>query len=280
MALGLGSPVENRELDEFMTREGYETRTRQYLPVAQCWCGSRDFSPAHNRFSFFSSLSPLFKHYQLCDQCGCLLLKFVIDPQYMGELYGPRYFREHQAAIGLPTFQQRYELDAKDRVPLWIRVLKEFRDKGSVLEIGCSHGRFLKEIADLGYRIVGLELDPEIAAWTKEKTGQDIRSQRLETMENETFDAVFASDVIEHVYDPIEFIAASARVLNPGGRAFFQTVVFDRWQDCPVQMLRPVYHTILYQRSSLERLASKGVAILPTIKGVYGCDMVVAERVP
>jgi SAM-dependent methyltransferase len=271
MAIGLGTAMPNASLDAFMHREGYESRSRSYRPVTGCWCGSDDLAPVERGHESY-------QHYQVCRSCGCLLLKEVLAEEHLGELYGARYFREHQLAIGLPAYHQRYENDVHDRIPVWIRILRQHVPEGRVLEVGCSHGRFLKELAELGYDVLGLELDAQIAQWTRQKTGLDIRAERLEQQDGERFDAVFASDVIEHVYDPRSFVADAVRVLKPYGLAFFQTVVFDRWQNCPVGMLRPLYHTVLYSRKSLASLAPANGQMLSLIPSVFGCHMLVVQR--
>lgn len=267
MSLGLGEKTLRPELDAFLHREGYETGRRMYQPVLRCWCGSSNLAPAWNGLAEFED-------YQVCQSCECLLLKFVLSDEHLAELYGPRFFREVQIAIGHPPFQQRYENDAHDRIPVWIEIVRRHVPKGRVLEVGCGHGRFLKELSALGYQVMGLELDVEIAAWAREKTGVDIRGQRLETLNERDFDVVFSSDVLEHVYNPREFIESAVRATKVGGITLQQTVIFENWRTCPPGFLRPVYHTILYSRRSLDLLPPANACLVPPVPGPFGCDIV------
>jgi Methyltransferase domain len=268
MTIGLGPLAPNDWLDRFMEIEGYERKRRLYHPVIQCWCGNSILEPLNHA-------PDAFRPYQLCTSCGCLLLKHVLPTSELGELYGIRYFREHQQAIGLPPFYERYDRDAHDRIPVWIRILQEHCLNGSILEIGCSHGRFLKELALLGYEVVGLELDEEISNWAKEKTKCDIRRMDINGLEDQKFDAIFANDVLEHVYDPKVFLEYAIGLLKGGGKVFLQTVIFDEWQFCPQNMLRPLFHPILYKDSSLKGLADGTCKHLSNRNSIFDCKIVI-----
>jgi hypothetical protein len=139
MSLGLGNPVPVPSLDAFMHREGYEVRARLYHPVTRCWCGSAELEPARGSVGVHDALDA----YQYCRACHSLILRYVLPEEGLDELYGIRYFREHQTAIGFPPFPVRYENDATDRIPVWLEVLRRHVPCGKVLEVGCSHGRFL-----------------------------------------------------------------------------------------------------------------------------------------
>lgn len=271
MALTLGERQPAPRLDDFLAVEGYLKRRRSYQPVTGCWCGGR-------RLASLSEMSAGFADYQLCSNCGCLLLKKVLAPEYFGELYGSRYFREHQAAISLPPLNQRYENDADDRIPVWMEMVRKYLSRGRVLEIGSSHGRFLEELALAGYQVVGLELEEEICAWSREKTGCDIRNISIDKMGGDSFDLLFAGDVLEHVYNPKEFVREVVRVLRPRGWALLQTVVFSHWQECPAGMLRPLFHPVLFSRKSLKLLAGGSSWLTEVLPGVFDCSVIVFRR--
>jgi 2-polyprenyl-3-methyl-5-hydroxy-6-metoxy-1,4-benzoquinol methylase len=205
-------------------------------------------------------------------------LKFVLSEEGIDELYGVRYFREHQKAIGHPPLESRWDSDAHDRIPFWLETIRHYSTAGSILEIGSSHGRFLLEASRAGYRAIGLELDRGIAEWARQKNdGVDVRPVRIEALQETGFDIVFAVDVLEHVYYPTSFVEESARVLRSGGHALFHTVVFDDPMLCPASMARPLFHPILYSRRSLANLQGGGFRYKGTVPGLFGCQFVVIE---
>ncbi len=271
MALGLGDLRPNRGLDDFLVKEGYERKARLYHDVLSCWCGSPSLGGIGNNNDIYSQ-------YLLCRSCGCLILKHLLPQSDLSELYGSVYFNEHQKAIGLPPFYKRYETDALDRIPLWIAILKKYITKGRILEVGSSHGRFIKELCNSGFDAVGLELDAQMCAWAAKTTGCDIRQAVIKELKGEFFDIIFANDVMEHLYDPLGFVDDALSLLKPGGRTFFQTVVFDSWEECSVSMLRPLFHTVLYSRTSLKHMSGDSYRFLHDEQGAFGSSFVVFER--
>ena len=94
---------------------------------------------------------------------------------------------------------------------------------GRILDLGCFDGRFL---VSLGPRWSphGIELIPA-AAMRASEAGIKLLGRDFAALDEtpERFDVVTAFDVIEHVANPAQFLAASARVLRPGGLMIIAT---------------------------------------------------------
>jgi 2-polyprenyl-3-methyl-5-hydroxy-6-metoxy-1,4-benzoquinol methylase len=88
-----------------------------------------------------------------------------------------------------------------------------------LLEIGCGNGYQLERMRALGWSVEGVEFDPACVALV-EKKGIVCRLGDLREQDHAaaSFDAIYTGNVIEHVYDPVGFIAECARLLRPGGR--------------------------------------------------------------
>jgi 2-polyprenyl-6-hydroxyphenyl methylase / 3-demethylubiquinone-9 3-methyltransferase len=114
------------------------------------------------------------------------------------------------------------------RVPYFERALGGFAGK-RILDIGCGGGIFAEPLAAAGASVVGI--DP--SEWSLEVAREHAAQQQLEidyrvayaeTFDtDERFDAVMAVDVLEHVDDVDATLAASARMLKPGGLFGFLT---------------------------------------------------------
>lgn len=88
-----------------------------------------------------------------------------------------------------------------------------------VLDIGCRDGVLTEEYR-AGNRVVGIDIDREALARAKTR-GIDARWIDLngswDALGKETFDAVVAAEVFEHLYYPSEVLAKVHSVLKPGG---------------------------------------------------------------
>jgi 2-polyprenyl-3-methyl-5-hydroxy-6-metoxy-1,4-benzoquinol methylase len=90
---------------------------------------------------------------------------------------------------------------------------------GRLLEVGCGSGNMLKGMADLGWRVEGVDFDPAAVENSRRK-GLKVHIGFLKDMRyaEDCFDAVTMSHLIEHVHDPLELLKECHRILRPGGR--------------------------------------------------------------
>lgn len=96
-------------------------------------------------------------------------------------------------------------------------------DEGSrVLELGPATGYMTQALVERGCKVVGIELDPEMAALAEQFTERmivgDIDQLDLQTeLGDERFDAIIAADVLEHLRDPLKAINDLKSFLKPEG---------------------------------------------------------------
>ena len=107
-----------------------------------------------------------------------------------------------------------------------------------VLEVGCSQGRGLVALSELGHQAVGVEPHaPALAVAAELAASQgvviDAREGTAESIpcESGQFDLVLAFSVMEHVSDLDRSLAEIFRVLKPGGTFWFNSAS----AMCPVQ---------------------------------------------
>lgn len=100
---------------------------------------------------------------------------------------------------------------------LW---LPRFVPGGTLVEIGSATGAYLAEMRDLGWNVVGIELDPAASATARQRYGLDVRTGTLEqaSLPDGYADVVVMRMVLEHVRDPRRTLAEVRRVLKVGGR--------------------------------------------------------------
>lgn len=96
-----------------------------------------------------------------------------------------------------------------------------------VLDLGCGTGAMLPELARHG-AVHGADADPEAVRFCRARGFSDIElldSQAL-PWEADTFGAVTAFDVLEHLDDDRGMVAEIRRVLRPGGCLFLTVPAF------------------------------------------------------
>jgi len=101
-----------------------------------------------------------------------------------------------------------------------------------VVDVGCGGGILAEALAKHGARVTGIDLSTlslKVARQHAERGALaiDYREIDVETLAREeagTFDAVTCMEMLEHVPEPARVIAACARLLKPGGVAFFSTI--------------------------------------------------------
>jgi len=101
----------------------------------------------------------------------------------------------------------------------------------AVLDLGCSTGLFLRSLSTL-VSIVPFGIDVSLGSLARAARAMPNGCWLLGQADNipvvdESMDAVFAFDVLEHVPDMARAIGEVARVLRPGGKALFHLPVLD-----------------------------------------------------
>jgi len=127
-----------------------------------------------------------------------------------------------------------------------------------VLDVGCATGAVLETLRGRGWRVTGVEISPS-AEYAAAARKLDVRNLPLEENEfaQQSFDAILASHLIEHLNDPREFLTEAHRILKDGGYIFittpnisgFQSRLFaSRWRSAIFD------HLYLFSVRTLSRL--------------------------
>lgn len=93
------------------------------------------------------------------------------------------------------------------------------RPGDAALEIGCASGYFLDLIRDRVASVAGVETHAELREYARQ-IGIDVRDD-LAKCPPASMDLVFVFFVLEHIGDPLAFLAGIRRVCRPGARVMF-----------------------------------------------------------
>ena len=113
--------------------------------------------------------------------------------------------------------------------------LLESNETAEFLDVGCGDGKItLKAARIIGTnKIYGIDIIDETIAKAK-GNGIDVRSGDLNRrfpFEDNSFDVVLASEIIEHLYDTDNFLTEIHRVLRIGGYTVISTPNLSSWPN-------------------------------------------------
>jgi 2-polyprenyl-3-methyl-5-hydroxy-6-metoxy-1,4-benzoquinol methylase len=90
---------------------------------------------------------------------------------------------------------------------------------GSLLDVGCSTGAFVKLAMDLGFAAEGIDLSEPATSYGRDQLGLRLRCGDFTTgtLSAASYDVVTMWATLEHLPNPSAFIAEAHRVLRPSG---------------------------------------------------------------
>lgn len=109
---------------------------------------------------------------------------------------------------------------------LWGEDLKSKKERGRMLDVGCTDGAFLAGVGlASSWEVEGLEVVPEQAEEARRRFGVKVSTIPLEEDECEPgrYDHIRLNNVLEHVQDPKRFLQKVYLLLKPGGTVFCST---------------------------------------------------------
>jgi 2-polyprenyl-6-hydroxyphenyl methylase / 3-demethylubiquinone-9 3-methyltransferase len=101
-----------------------------------------------------------------------------------------------------------------------------------ILDVGCGGGILSEALAKTAAQVTGIDLSQaaiEVAKQHAQMQGLEIdyRYKSVEEVARKhagSFDVVTCMEMLEHVPEPGKIVAACAKILKPGGHAFFSTI--------------------------------------------------------
>ena len=173
------------------------------LTVACPLCGHERVRP-----SWFGGAAYEGRVFAYAECLGCR--SHFCDPmpgaQTVARMYGPEY------RSVFPLHDPGADLGASRGAARWLRTL----EPGTLVDYGCGSGRFMVEVARLGWTVVGVEFDREVAQRVAERTGIPVFTAPTD-LAGLCADALHLGDVVEHLTPPDPEMKRILRLLKPRG---------------------------------------------------------------
>jgi 2-polyprenyl-3-methyl-5-hydroxy-6-metoxy-1,4-benzoquinol methylase len=153
-----------------------------------------------------------------CSRCGMIFAN-PVDAQFAEGAFYDR--------LAAPYYLSPDKLESDYALVRFARELRLFRrfcNQGAVLDVGCSTGAFLYQLANRfpgTYATLGADVAGPALDYAESRGVPVLRTPFLEQdFGEQRFDAVTFWAVIEHLAEPQKFLAKAAAVLKSGGHCF------------------------------------------------------------
>jgi 2-polyprenyl-3-methyl-5-hydroxy-6-metoxy-1,4-benzoquinol methylase len=231
-----------------------------------CHCGGQSFE-TRELFNFASC------QVVRCQQCGQLRTYPEPSAESLEEVYSQSTEKYSVAVAEDANRQATFSVFFEDILDRLERVRSE---RGKLLDIGCNLGDLIFAAKRRGWDAEGLDINKPNVEYIRSKgfVAYDDFLENLHLPEN-SYDAVVANQVLEHVPEPNEFLQSIRAILKPGGLLFIGVPCFlgpiplrlqrDRWYA-----LIPEEHIWQFDPKALTGLLTKNGFDIARVK--RGCS--------
>jgi SAM-dependent methyltransferase len=189
-----------------------------------------------------------------CRSCGFGFLAARLTEEQLAELY---------SRLDVHMYEAEAEGRARTAIQHF-KIVNRFISAGSLLDVGCASGGFLRVCVQNGFQVTGVEPAMGLASRAREVlsgTGNVFCATLQQTsFRPASFDVVTLWDVLEHVADPTEFLRLCGSLLKPGGYLFANVPDLNSFQARILGRRWPLLlpeHFNYFTRKSLALCAEK-----------------------
>jgi SAM-dependent methyltransferase len=130
-----------------------------------------------------------------------------------------------------------------------------------LLDVGCGVGRFCQGAHGHGWNVTGIDVSARAIETGRTLAPFPLRVATTEELlqGGERFDVVTAFEVVEHLSDPVEFLASTGRLVYPGGQLF---ITVPNWSSAVVQKATrpdwvPPVHLLFFTEAALRQAGER-----------------------
>lgn len=204
-----------------------------YKHIDTCsFCGYSDFKILGKRLNVSQGRKPWKKigittTIVKCKQCGLIFPNPLPIPENIHDHYGippeeywkPEYFE----------IPENYRAD----VVTWMNAIQKVDANAKMLDIGAGIGKTMVALSKYGYDMYGIE--PSQPFYERAISNMSVHAERLTyasvevcEFEENKFDVIFLTAVLEHLYEPALIINRIMKWIKPGG-LLFVIVPSSKW---------------------------------------------------
>jgi 2-polyprenyl-3-methyl-5-hydroxy-6-metoxy-1,4-benzoquinol methylase len=152
-----------------------------------------------------------------CKSCGFRFTNPIPTEETIGKYYQSEDYISH-SDTNKGIINKLYHLVRKQSLKSKLNLInKAVPNKGTILDIGCGTGYFLQSCKENGWKIEGMEPDPNARLLAEKNTGQSIYTDLFSVKEEKKYDVITLWHVLEHVHKLNKSIQHIHKLLKPNG---------------------------------------------------------------
>lgn len=220
-------------------------------------CGNEKFNEVSSidRYGFYYPTA-------MCQRCGNIQQSHYYDEKTLIEFYTNYYRKIYGDTAPSVLYNSQKNVSGKKIYD----IVSKFRRPQNVLEIGCGAGGILEVFKDAGSEVLGLDFDEEFLDIARARK-IDVKRGSTEVLdENNKFDLIILSHVLEHIVEPAKFLKQLISFMNDDGLLYIEVPSVDRVAEGGYDFDLLNYfqnaHTIHFTTKSLEMMC-KSVGLRP-----------------
>lgn len=195
-----------------------------------------------------------------CQECGLLFVWPV--PRNLREIYSQDYFLS--AAKNSNFGYTNYDEDKESMRDTFIGIIKKLEKMSlgrKIFDVGAATGYFLDLAKNRGWQTAGTEIS-DYAAGVAASRGHQVVCREIDQLTvTEQFNVITMWDVLEHVAEPLNYLAKANELLVPGGLLAINTVnrasLIARILGLNWHLIVPPEHLNFYSRKNLEMILKR-----------------------
>ena len=193
-----------------------------------------------------------------CRQCGLTYLGNPPDEAHLYDTYYPEAERaaaDYRADSPYPELAERYAINQQR-----MNWLKRWKPNGTLLDIGCGQGHFLRTAGEHGYSASGMDVSESAVEYAVREFGVRASVGEIENLltDGTQYDLITLWHVLEHFVNPFETLRQVRGLLRDGGRCFIEVpnlhslkfmLAKQKWEGTN----HPHYHRTFFSAATLRR---------------------------
>jgi SAM-dependent methyltransferase len=167
-----------------------------------------------------------------CGECGLVRLEPQPSSEELRHYYPENYWFAPDASFAARLEERYRRVVLRGHVRFVEQALRSSRARGPLLDVGCGGGLFLGMMRERGFRVIGLDFSREAAtlAWRHHRVPAVVADLERAPFRSASFGGITMSHVLEHLPDPLVYLAAAQRLLEPDGRLVIFVPNAASWQ--------------------------------------------------